>query len=132
MWEICDSENLRQWIRLEIRFKTSSVNHSTKTIHHQIIIRNSSLQMFFKIGVLKIVAKFTGRYRPWMLFFNKVADLLPAILIKKAPAQLIFKETYFVEHLQISYDKISILHQFSSYSSYFNAFRYSRGVFRAL
>ena len=36
--EICDGENLWQWSRLEIRRKRlSSVNHSTKTIHHQFI-----------------------------------------------------------------------------------------------
>ena len=37
--EICDSENLWQWSRLEIRRKhLSSVNHSAKTIHHQFVI----------------------------------------------------------------------------------------------
>ena len=33
--EIRDGEDLWQWSRLEIRLGLSSVNHTTKTIHHQ-------------------------------------------------------------------------------------------------
>ena len=32
--EIRDAEDLWQWSRLEIRLRLSSVNHTTKTIHH--------------------------------------------------------------------------------------------------
>ena len=34
--------------------------------------RNGRSQMFFKIGVLKNFAKFTGKYLCQSLFFNKV------------------------------------------------------------
>ena len=39
--------------------------------------------MFFKIGVLKNFAKFTGKHLCQSLFFNKVAGLRLAILLKK-------------------------------------------------
>ena len=39
------------------------------------IIRNSRSQMFFKIGVLKNFAVFTGKYLCWSLLYNKVAGL---------------------------------------------------------
>ena len=63
--------------------------------------------MFFKNGVLKNFAKFTGKHLCRNLFFNKVADLRPAILLKQdAGAGVscdfceIFKNTFFVEHLR--------------------------------
>ena len=40
-------------------------------------------QMFLKIGVLKNLANFTGKHLCWSLFFNKVAGLRPATLLKK-------------------------------------------------
>ena len=47
--EICDSENLWQWCRLEIRRKyLSSVNHSAKTSHHHQSILNTSFMMLQK------------------------------------------------------------------------------------
>ena len=39
--------------------------------------------MFYKIGVLKIFANVTGKHLCWSLFFNKVARLRPATLLKK-------------------------------------------------
>ena len=39
------------------------------------MIRSSRSQMFFKIGVLKTAANFTGKHLCWSLFFNKVAGL---------------------------------------------------------
>ena len=40
-------------------------------------------QIFDEKDVLKDVAKFTGKRPCQSLFFNKVADLRPAILLKK-------------------------------------------------
>ena len=38
--------------------------------------------MFLKIGVLKNFANFTGKHPFWSLFFNLVAGLRSAILLK--------------------------------------------------
>ena len=40
-------------------------------------------EVFYKKGVLKNVAKFTGKHSSWSFFFNKVAGLSPATLLKK-------------------------------------------------
>ena len=45
--------------------------------------RNSREDVFCKKGVLKNFAKFTGKHVRLSLFFNKVASLLPATLLKK-------------------------------------------------
>ena len=57
-----------------------------------------------KISVLKNLANFTGKHLCQSLFFNKVAGVRPATLLKKTLAQVfssefceIFKSTYFHE-----------------------------------
>ena len=68
--------------------------------------RSSRSQMFFKIGVLKNFAIFTGKHLCCNLFFNKVAGLRYATLLKKETLSQvfsceycnIFKNTYFEEH----------------------------------
>ena len=45
--------------------------------------RNSRSQMFFKIGFLKKFEIFKRKHLCWSLFFNKVAGLRPAILLKR-------------------------------------------------
>ena len=52
-------------------------------------------------------AKFTGKHLCQSLFFNKVAGLGPATLLKKVLAQVfscefceIFKNTFFTEHVR--------------------------------
>ena len=44
---------------------------------------NGQLEVFCKKGVLKNLAKFTGKHLCRSLFFNKVADLRPATLLQK-------------------------------------------------
>ena len=44
--------------------------------------------MFCKKGVLRNVIKFTGKHLCQSLFFNKVAGLRPAALLKKTLAQV--------------------------------------------
>ena len=39
--------------------------------------------VFYKKGVLRNIAKFTGKHPFQSLFFNKVAGLMPANLLKK-------------------------------------------------
>ena len=52
-------------------------NHFLKILdsHSPFICRSSRSQMFFKIGILKNFANFTGKHLCWSLFFNKVAGL---------------------------------------------------------
>ena len=49
--------------------------------------RSSSPEVFYEIGVLKNFAKFTWKHLCQSLFFNKVAGLMPATLLKKRPLQ---------------------------------------------
>ena len=58
--------------------------------------KSSRLQIFFKVGVLKIFANFTGKHLCWSL----------ASLLKKTSTQVFscetyknFKNTFFTEHL---------------------------------
>ena len=45
--------------------------------------RSSRLEVFCKTGVLRSFPKFTGKHLCQSLFFNKVAGLRPATLLKK-------------------------------------------------
>ena len=49
--------------------------------------RSSHTDVSCKKGVLENFAKFTGKQQCWILFFNKVAGLRPAILLKKGLQQ---------------------------------------------
>ena len=67
---------------------------------------SSRPEVFCKKGVLRNFTKFTGKHLCKSLFFNEVADLRPATLLKKALAQEISREffeisknTFFTEHL---------------------------------
>ena len=67
--------------------------------------RNSRPQVFCKKGIFKNFVKFAGKHLRQSLFFNKIADLRPATLVKKRPwyrVQVysckfceIFKSTFF-------------------------------------
>ena len=65
-------------------------------------IQNRSLQMYFKMGVLKNFANFTGKHLCWSLFLIKVLTNF----IKNSPTQVFscemwknFKNTFSTEHL---------------------------------
>ena len=47
------------------------------------LARYRSTEMFYKKGVFKNFAKFTGKHLCWSLFSNKVAGWKPAMLLKK-------------------------------------------------
>ena len=69
--------------------------------------RSSRPEVFCKKGVLKILAKFTGKHLCQSLFFNKVAGLRPATLFKKRLWYMCFpmnfstflRTPFFIEHL---------------------------------
>ena len=73
--------------------------------------RSSCLQMFFKIGVLKIFAKFTGKHLCRSLFFNRITNMRPATLLKKRLRSRCFPvnfsnflgKPFFKEHLLYIY-----------------------------
>ena len=46
-------------------------------------LRNQSPDVFFKKGVPENFAEFTGKHLCQSLFFNKVASLRPATLLKR-------------------------------------------------
>ena len=48
-----------------------------------ILFRSSRSQMFFKLGVLKNFAIFSGKHLCWNPFFNEVAGLKPETSLKK-------------------------------------------------
>ena len=70
--------------------------------------RSSRLEVFCKKGVLGNFAKFTGKHLCQRLFFNKVAGLKPATLLKKSLWHRCFpvnfakflRTPFFTEHLR--------------------------------
>ena len=65
--------------------KASSQRKNLMTLEDGILInfRGSHLQMFFKIGVLRNFAIFTGKHLCWSLFLIKLQTLRPATLVKR-------------------------------------------------
>ena len=67
-----------------------------------------------KLTVLKNFTKFTGKHLGWSLFFNKVARLSPATLLKKrlqhrcfpVNSLKILKNTFFIEHVWVTASEI--------------------------
>ena len=70
--------------------------------------RSSRPEMYCKKGVLRNFAKFTGKHLCQSLFFDKVADLRPATLLKKRPWHRCFpvnfakflRTPFLTEHLR--------------------------------
>ena len=71
------------------------------------MLRSSRPQVFCEKGVLRNFAKFTGKHLRQSLFFNKVAGLRPATLLKKRLWHWCFpvnfakflRTPFFTEHL---------------------------------
>ena len=69
--------------------------------------RSSRPEVFCKKGVLRNFTKFTQKHLCYSLFFNKVAGLKPATLLKKRPWHRCFSVNFakflrtplFTEHL---------------------------------
>ena len=75
--------------RMSINFLISNVS------------RGSRPKVFCKKGVLRNFAKFTGKHLRQSLFFNEVAGMRPAILLKKTLSHRCFPVNFakFLEHL---------------------------------
>ena len=73
-------------------------------------IRSSHRRCFIEKGVLKTLAKFTGKHLCWSLFFNKVAGLQPSSLLKKRLQHMCFpvnfakflRTPFFKEHHSVT------------------------------
>ena len=71
--------------------------------------RSSRSEMFFKKGVFKNFAKFTGKHLCQSLFVNKISGLWPATLLKKKlwhkgfPVSFMkfLRTSFFIEHLLV-------------------------------
>ena len=74
------------------------------------IFRSSHRRCSLKIGVLRNIAKFTGKHL-YQLFFNIVAGLRPATLTKKRLWHRYFPVNFrnFLEHLQTTASKICLV-----------------------
>ena len=80
---------------------------TSKRITHTAIVRSTRPEVFCKKGVLRNFTKFTGKHLRQSLFFNKVAHLRPATLLKRRLWQswfplnfVIFLRTpFYIEHL---------------------------------
>ena len=66
------------------------IYHSMKPFNEN-RVRSSSPEVFCKKGVLKNFTRFTGKYLYQSLFYNKVASLRPATLLKKRLWQRLFQ-----------------------------------------
>ena len=93
--------------------KFGMIFHDQKTI--SLNFKSNRSQMFFKIGVLKNFAIFTGKRLRWITF-NKVAGLEDCNFITKRLQQVfsseyceIFKNTYFEEHLRTAASVLLII-----------------------
>ena len=77
--------------------------------------QKQSSEVFCKKGVFRSFIKFTGKHLWQSLFFNKVAHLRPATLLKKRLAQVfscefyeISKNTFFYRTLPVAVSEDSI------------------------
>ena len=76
------------------------VAYSMKLLTLMHILKKSLMKKFFKIGVLKIFAIFTGKHLCWRLFFDKVHTSMRPTQVFSSEYWDIFKNTYFKEHLR--------------------------------
>ena len=101
--EIRDGEDLWQWSRLEIRLRLSPVNHTTKTIHHQLRISvilssqwNMSLVRIFwviwrKLMHTREVPDFWGLHKNLNCVFPLLFGKIAYQVVKSHSNLIIFK-----------------------------------------
>ena len=86
--------------------------------------RSSHRKLYIKIGVLKNFAKFTGKHLCQSIFFNKVAGLNPATLLKKSLCHWCFPANFekflrplFLQNgrLLVQFHKTLIYHNFTQH-----------------
>ena len=70
-------------ISIEILGFSFEILGNLKICDNPIPYRSSRPEVFCEKFVLKNLAKFTGKHLCWSLFFNKVAGLMSATLLKR-------------------------------------------------
>ena len=73
-----------------IQHSHSNFQDKSMNIFNSFNHRSSRPDLFCEKGVLRNLAKLTGKHLCRSLFFNKVADLRPATLFKKRPWRTCF------------------------------------------
>ena len=68
-------------------------------VHLELTFRSSHPGVFYKKGVLKNFAKFTGKHQCQSLFFNKKETLAQVFSCEYCE---IFKNTFYAEHLRVT------------------------------
>ena len=78
--------------------------------------RSSRPEVFYKIGVLKNLAKFIGKHLCQSLFFNKNADVVCNYIKKETLAQVffcefceIFKNTFFYRTPSVTTSELAVI-----------------------
>ena len=76
---------LKHWLNIEYVIKNGDhISALTNKNKLQLqMVRSRRPEVFYKKGVLRNFAKFTGKHLCQSLFFNKVAGLRPGALLKK-------------------------------------------------
>ena len=114
------SSILRPWFKHPIINSHSSAYHEhadNSQVGQHPNFRSSRPEMFCKKGVLRNFTKFTGKHLCQSLFFNKVADLKPATLLKKETLAQVFscefckisKSTFFHRTPLVAASEISVV-----------------------
>ena len=94
-----DTNTLKYKMCLSIMIIVSIKQHLTNissSIHEK--VRNSRPEVFYKKGVLRNFTKFTGKHLCQSLFFNKVAVLRLAALLKRDSGAGVFGATCSIFH----------------------------------
>ena len=94
-----DTNTLKYKMCLSIMIIVSIKQHLTNissSIHEK--VRNCRPEVFYKKGVLRNFTKFTGKHLCQSLFFNKVAVLRPAALLKRDSGAGVFGATCSIFH----------------------------------
>ena len=73
------------------------VNYCHNILHHRFLtaFRSSRPEVFCKKGVVKNFAKLTGKHLCQSRFFNKVAGLNPATLLKRETLEQVFSCEFY-------------------------------------
>ena len=78
----------------KLLFLWNSSYQKNECNHCYLYNRSSHPEVFRKKGALKDLEKFIGKHLCWSLFFNKVARLRPATLLKKWLQHRCFRENF--------------------------------------
>ena len=131
-------EHFFHWTRINSYFRPVNIAKFLRTAFLY-TSRSSRLQMFFKIGVLKSFANFTGKHLCWRIFFKKTFRHKVCNFIKKKLQHGCFpvrftkflKALFFIEHfwwLLLLLQRL-LLHFFKKVTSHFATLLWRTNIF---